>query len=63
MVLFPEARRALELAASDPPVWEAGYDVPAARAEATAAGLAERFADRRRDQQLRVEILVERFKP
>ena len=40
MVLFPEARRALELAASDPPVWEDGYDIPDARAEATAAGLA-----------------------
>jgi acetyl esterase len=45
MVLFPEARRALELAASDPPVWEDGYDVRAARAEATAAGLAERRED------------------
>ena len=42
MVLFPEARRALEHAAAERPVWEDGYDVPAARAEATAAGLAER---------------------
>jgi acetyl esterase len=45
MVLFPEARRALELAATEPPVWEEGYDVRAARAEATAAGLAERRED------------------
>ena len=42
MVLFPEARRALEHAAAERPVWEEGYDVPAARAEATAAALAER---------------------
>jgi acetyl esterase len=42
MVLFPEARRAVELAAAEPAVWVDGYDVVAARAEATAAGLAER---------------------
>jgi acetyl esterase len=42
VVLFPEARRAVEHAAGEPPVFEAGYDVVAARAEATAAGLAER---------------------
>ena len=41
MALFPEARRALEHAAAERPVWEDGYDVPAARAEATAAALAE----------------------
>ncbi|MGZ8745384.1 MAG: alpha/beta hydrolase fold domain-containing protein [Nocardioides sp.] len=41
MVLFPEARRAVEEAAGDPPVWADGYDVAAARAEARAAALAE----------------------
>ncbi len=36
MVLFPEARRAVELAAGDVPAYTQGYDVDAARAEARA---------------------------
>lgn len=40
-MLFPEARRAVELAAAETPVWTEGYDVPAARAQARAAAAAE----------------------
>jgi acetyl esterase len=40
-MLFPEARRAVEAAAGDLPLWTEGYDVPAARAEARAAAAAE----------------------
>jgi acetyl esterase len=41
MVLFPEARRAVDLAAADVPTWTEGYDVAAARREARAEALAE----------------------
>ncbi|MCW2795184.1 alpha/beta hydrolase [Nocardioides sp.] len=41
MVLFPEARRAVEAAAADEPVWTEGYDVDAARAQARALAAAE----------------------
>jgi acetyl esterase len=40
-MLFPEARRAVEAAATDVPVWTEGYDIDAARAEARAAATAE----------------------
>jgi acetyl esterase len=40
-MLFPEARRALELAAGETPVWTDGYDIAAARAQARAAAAAE----------------------
>jgi acetyl esterase len=40
-MLFPEARRAVEAAATDVPVWTEGYDIDAARAEARAAAAAE----------------------
>jgi acetyl esterase len=40
-MLFPEARRAVELAAGETPVWTAGYDVAAAREQARAAAAAE----------------------
>lgn len=40
-MLFPEARRALELAAGETPVWTEGYDVAAARAAAREAAVAE----------------------
>lgn len=40
-MLFPEARRAVEAAAADIPVWTDGYDVQAARADARAAAAAE----------------------
>ncbi len=40
MVLFPDARRAVEFAAGDVPVWTPGYDIAAARAEARAAAAA-----------------------
>jgi len=41
MVLFPEARRAVEAYAAEVPVWTPGYDVDAARAEARALAAAE----------------------
>lgn len=41
MVLFPEARRAVEEAAAGQPVWADGFDIDAARAEARALALAE----------------------
>lgn len=44
-MLFPEARRAVELAAGDVPVWTDGYDVEAARAQARVAALAETRED------------------
>jgi acetyl esterase len=37
MALYPEARRAVEAYAAEPPVWGDGYDVAAARAEAQQA--------------------------
>ena len=40
-MLFPESRRALELAAGEIPVWTDGYDVDAARAQARSAAAAE----------------------
>src|SRR3954468_6229958 len=40
-MLFPEARRAVELAAHDTPVWTEGYDVAAARDANRTAALAE----------------------
>jgi acetyl esterase len=40
-MLYPDARRAVEAAAADVPVWTEGYDIAAARAEARAAALAE----------------------
>ena len=40
-MLFPEARRALELVAGETPVWTDGYDIAAARAQARAAAAAE----------------------
>ena len=40
-MLFPEARRAVEAAAGDVPLWTEGYDIDAARAEARAAAAAE----------------------
>jgi acetyl esterase len=40
-MLFPEARRALELSAGEIQVWTDGYDVAAARAEARAAAAVE----------------------
>ena len=41
MVLFPEARAAVEAAAAETPVWTEGYDIAAARAANRAAALAE----------------------
>ena len=41
MVLFPEARRAVEEWAGEPPVWADGFDIDAARAEARATAMAE----------------------
>src|SRR5215510_13749160 len=40
-MLFPEARRALELVADETPVWSDGYDIAAAREEARALAAAE----------------------
>src|SRR5690349_2431314 len=40
-MLYPEARRAVEAAADDIPVWTEGYDVGAARAEARALAAQE----------------------
>ena len=40
-MLFPEARRALELVAGETPVWTDGYDIDAARAQARATAAAE----------------------
>jgi acetyl esterase len=40
-MLFPEARRAVEAAADDVPLWTEGYDIGAARAEARTAAAAE----------------------
>ncbi len=40
-MLFPESRRALELAAGETPVWTDGYDIEAARAQHRAAAAAE----------------------
>jgi acetyl esterase len=45
MALFPEARRAVELAADDVPVWTEGYDVVAAREANRQAALAEARED------------------
>ncbi|MCW2766102.1 MAG: Alpha/beta hydrolase fold-3 domain protein [Nocardioides sp.] len=41
MALYPEARRAVEAAAADLPVWTEAYDVDAARAEARALAASE----------------------
>ncbi|HEU4812337.1 MAG TPA: alpha/beta hydrolase [Nocardioides sp.] len=41
MALYPESRRAVEEAAGQQPVWAAGFDIDASRAEARAAALAE----------------------
>jgi acetyl esterase len=40
-MLYPEARRAVEAAAADTPVWDEGYDVEGARAQAREAAAAE----------------------
>jgi acetyl esterase len=40
-MLYPEARRAVEAAAAETPVWTDGYDIEAARAQARAAAAAE----------------------
>jgi acetyl esterase len=41
MVLFPEARRAVEQAAGELPAWHDDFDIEASRAEARAAAIAE----------------------
>lgn len=40
-MLFPDARRAVEAYADQPPVWSAGYDIDAARADARTLAAAE----------------------
>lgn len=44
-MLYPEARRAVELAANDTPVWSDGYDIAAAREEARALAAQEQRED------------------
>src|SRR4051812_36926434 len=44
-MLYPEARRAVELAADQPPMWEAGYDIAAAREANRALALGEEPED------------------
>ena len=47
-MLFPEARRALEAAAAETPVWTEGYDIAAAREEARRAAALRSPRGRRR---------------
>jgi len=44
-MLYPEARRAVELAALEPPMWEAGYDIDGSRAANRAFALEEEPED------------------
>ncbi len=44
-MLYPEARRALEMVAGETPVWTEGYDIDAARAQARTAAAAESRED------------------
>ncbi|MFC7493812.1 MULTISPECIES: alpha/beta hydrolase [unclassified Nocardioides] len=44
-MLYPEARRALEVAADETPVWTDGYDIAAAREQARAVAAGERRED------------------
>src|SRR4051812_24470558 len=44
-MLFPEARRAVELAAADVPIWSDGFDIAGSRARARAAAAEEQRED------------------